>query len=152
MPAHLPYDYFHTYLSPYFFATLIENLPPYPYQDKQHLSNEFSTQAEKLYILENDKKILSIISKFDHDSGNQNQISDWLVMNDVLDNLYASNYSMLDSIFVYFNNGRFLVHKGKMQNEKIIFDFNSWQSKYTGNKLGYYWLRVFREIIEGIKA
>lgn len=116
-------------------------------QTQFFLDNRLSEIFDKLYILENDKKILSIVSKFDRDSGNQNQISDWLVMNDVLDNLYASNYSMLDSIFVYFNNGRFVVHKGKMQNEKIIFDFNSWQSKYTGNKLGYYWLNLHRNII-----
>lgn len=116
-------------------------------QTQIFLDNRLSEIFEKLYTLENDKKILSIISKFDRNSGNQNQISDLLVMNDVLENLYASNYSMLDSIFVYFNNGRFVVHKGKMQNEKIIFDFNSWQSKYTGNKLGYYWLNLHRNSI-----
>lgn len=111
-------------------------------QTQIFLDNRLSDIFEKLYTLENNNKILSIISKYNRIPDNEYQISDLAVMNDILDNLYASNYSILDSIFMYFNNGRFVIHKGRTQNEIIQFDFNAWRSHYNSSKLGYYWLNL----------
>lgn len=111
-------------------------------QTQIFLDNRLSDIFEKLYTLENNNKILSIVSRYGQNSGDETHIPDLMIMNDVLENLYSANYSILDSIFVYFNNGRFVVHKGRMQNEKILFDFNAWSSMYSKNKFGYTWLNL----------
>jgi len=64
-----------------------------------------------------------------------------------LSRVYSNYYSVIDSILMYFNDGRFTLQKRDYITEDINFSFDVWRQKYNDGDRDFYWLNLHQDDI-----
>lgn len=111
-------------------------------QTRNYLDNRLTAIFEQLVALENDIDTLSLLKRLDGRRYGLLQPGDYIRMDRNLERIFSSYYSILDSILVYFNNGRLTLSKKDYLSSRILFDYNQWRSAFQGNRSEYYWRNV----------
>lgn len=111
-------------------------------QTRNYLDNRLTAIFEQLVVLENDIDTLSLLKRLDGQRYGPIQPGDYIRMDRNLERIFSSHYSILDSILVYFNNGRLILSKKDYMSSRILFDYNQWRSAFQGNRSEYYWRNV----------
>ncbi len=108
-------------------------------QTRNYLDNRLTAVFEQLVALENDIDTLSLLKRLDSQRYGPIQPGDYIRMDSNLERIFSSHYSILDSILVYFNNGRLILSKKDYMSSRISFDYSEWRSEFRGNRTEYYW-------------
>lgn len=111
-------------------------------QTRNYLDNRLTAIFEQLVVLGNDIDTLSLLKRLDSRRYDPIQPGDYIRMDRNLERIFSSYYSILDSILVYFNNGRLILSKKDYMSSRILFDYNQWRSAFQGNRSEYYWRNV----------
>lgn len=108
-------------------------------QTGNYLDNRLTAIFEQLVALENDIDTLSLLKRLDSQGYGSIQPGDYIRMDRNLERIFSSYYSILDSILVYFANGRLILSKKDYMTARISFDYSQWRSGFWGNRTEYYW-------------
>ncbi|HOP75273.1 MAG TPA: sensor histidine kinase [Bacillota bacterium] len=113
-------------------------------QTRKYIDNRLTAIFEQLVALENDIDTLSLIKRLDEDRYGVIQPGDYIRVDRNLERIFSSYYSMLDSILIYFNEGRLMLSKKDYMTSRNTFQYQDWRLRYHGNRTEYYW-RSLRE-------
>lgn len=108
-------------------------------QTRNYLDNRLTSIFEQIVALENDIDTLSLIKRIDNERYGSIQPEDYIRTDRNLDRIFSAYYSMLDSILIYFNEGKLILSKKDYLSSKITFSYPDWRLKFKGNRAEYYW-------------
>lgn len=118
-------------------------------QSKMYLDNRLIAVFEQLVYLQNDISTLSVINRASKNGVFSIGSDDYIKLNDNISSIYSSYYTMLDSIFVSFNNGSTTLLKKDYTSGEPGFSFAKWRDKYNTNKSDYYWINLHQNEVMG---
>lgn len=108
-------------------------------QTRNYLNNRLTAIFEQLVALENDEDTLSMIKRLGMNQYGPIKPGDYIRTDRNLERIFSSYYSMLDSILIYFNEGRLLLSKKEYLTSRITFQYDDWRLRFSGNRAEYYW-------------
>lgn len=108
-------------------------------QTRNYLDNRLTTVFEQLVALENDIDTLSLLKRLGSEHYGSIYPGDYIRVDRNLERIFATNYSVLDSILLYFDEGRLTLSKKDYMSSRLIFDYPQWRSRFRGNRSEYYW-------------
>ncbi|UJF32641.1 cache domain-containing protein [Paenibacillus hexagrammi] len=114
-------------------------------QTRDYLDNRLSDVFQQLVILAEESNTNAIVNQLGYYSDVETE--NYLSLNQSVDRIYNTYYSMLDSIFVILNDGKVLVQKKDFNVNNIKFNFNEFYDRYGGRNDGYVWLNLQNNII-----
>lgn len=109
-------------------------------QTKNYLDNRLYDIFEQFVALENDSNILKVESKLSEGETVDLSSDIYLNTDTNLNRIYSSYGSIISSIIVYMNNGRFFLCKSNYVLSKIDFSFDDYAKTY--GKSGYHWVNL----------
>ena len=112
-----------------------QNVRDTVFQTKNYLDNRLHDIFEQLVSLSNNSSILSIMSRDPF----YTEPDDYVQVNKQISQIYSTYYSLLDSVFVYFHNGDFVLLKCDVSPRRIDFSYEEYRKRFKGNREGYYW-------------
>lgn len=113
-------------------------------QTRKYIDNRLTAIFEQLVALENDIDTLSLIKRLDDDRYGVIQPGDYIRIDRHLEQIFSSYYSMLDSILIYFNEGKLVLAKKDYMTSRHTFQYPEWRLRHNGSRTEYYW-RSLRE-------
>ena len=120
-------------------------------QTRNYLDNRLTAAFEQLVAMENDIATLSLLKKLNESRGGPIGPEDYIRVDRNLERCFNANYSILDSLLFYFNDGQLELIKKDYLSSRISFDYANWRRRFAGNRTEYYWRNlhandVFRSI------
>ncbi|RDE27409.1 sensor histidine kinase [Parageobacillus thermoglucosidasius] len=113
------------------------------FQTKNYLDNRLYDIFEQLVSLSNNSTILSITSRDPF----YIEPTDYIQVNKQISQIYSTYNSLLDSIFVNFHNGDFVLLKCDYPIRGVYFSYEEYRRRFTGNREGYHWRNLHRDDI-----
>lgn len=109
-------------------------------QTDVYLDDKLSTMFEQIFSIENDSSFQSLILDTHSSNMQSDKYSEIMNINEKLNDIYMRYYQIVDSAYIYFNNGtEFNLLKSSVP-VHIGIDLDQWLEKYQGNVNEYYWL------------
>ncbi|OQP12860.1 cache domain-containing protein, partial [Geobacillus zalihae] len=113
------------------------------FQTRNYLDNRLHDIFEQLISLSNNSSILSIMSRDPF----YTEPDDYVQVNKQISQIYSTYNSLLDSVFVNFHNGDFVLLKCDVSPRRIDFSYEEYRKRFKGNREGYYWRNLHRDDI-----
>lgn len=111
-----------------------KNISDTVFQTKGYLNNQLSDVFEQLVALSNHPDTLSIIAKDPEDINP----TDYIKMDNHLNRIFT--YSpIIESMLVYFHNGKLVLSKGQDIWVKVNFSYDHYRKLFHGNHEDFYW-------------
>jgi two-component system sensor histidine kinase YesM len=111
-------------------------------QTKSYLDNRLLSVFEQLIVVQNDIDTLTLIQHLDVDSETKFRPEDYVKMMHNLEKIFASYYTMLDSIYINFNDGQVQLYKKDDIVKRVDFSYREWRRKFQGNPMDCYWTNL----------
>ncbi len=117
------------------------------YQTTFFLNEKLTTVLEKLVLLENDMVIRNITQQGNAAYTEEQRFRDRMHITTNMDELYAGNPQMIDSIYLKYNN----MQEYHLQKDEILrsieINLQEWLQTYNTSERGYYWLNNHEDTI-----
>jgi two-component system sensor histidine kinase YesM len=107
-------------------------------QTTYFLNNQLTSILNQLVSLKNDTSLIDLLSQVKNPDY-QMQSEDYVDLNGKITKLFENSYSVLDSIFVYINNGQVSLLKKDYYSDAPTFPFSEYRNRYQGNVYDLYW-------------
>ena len=105
------------------------------YQTGNYLDNRIADAVGQLVALSNHPDILRIIIKNPEDIDPE----DYIRVHQHMERIHSFYSSLIDSIFINFHNGKFLLSKSDDATSISNFSFLEYRQRYQGNPYDVYW-------------
>lgn len=107
-------------------------------QTSHHLNVQFTTVLTDLMTLSNDKDVLALLERLG-DPEYDVEPEDYITINRIVQRIYSSNYSILDSIFLSFNDGKFTFLKSDYVSSLPTFSFDDYYKRFHKGSGNLFW-------------
>jgi two-component system sensor histidine kinase YesM len=111
-------------------------------QTKSYLDNRLLSIFEQLIVIQNDIDTLSMMRRLDTEENGNFSPEDYVKMMRNIEKVYSGYYTMLDSIFINFNDGKVQLYKKDDLVKKVDFSYLEWRRKFRGNPMDCYWTHL----------
>jgi two-component system sensor histidine kinase YesM len=105
------------------------------YQTGNYLDNRFADAVGQLIALSNHPDILRIIIKKPENIDPE----DYIRVHQHMERIHSFYSTLIDSIFINFHNGQFLLSKSDDATAITNFSFQEYRQRYQGNPYDVYW-------------
>lgn len=120
-----------------------KNIDDTVFQTKGYLENRLSEVFERLVAFSNDPRTLSIINS----ESSELDAEDYINMANLLRVIHLNYNSIIDSILVDMNHGKFTMYRSEYRLKHNQFPYKEYLSQYKGSKEGFYWQNQHKDDI-----
>lgn len=118
------------------------------FQTANYIDNRFEDLLEQLMALSNDPDILKIMNKDPKDIDSE----DYLKIQSHVDTIRLFNSTLIDSIYINFNDGNFVFFRGDYTRSMRDFSQRQYRKQYKDNTNDLYWRNFSFEGINSEKT
>lgn len=112
-------------------------------QTKSYLDNRISDIFEQFVALEDDSYLLYVKNNLAAKGQVRFNTDDFVSFNKNMERIYSSYHSILNSLLICFNDGKFVFYKNENLPTQTDFMFEDWKEKYP--RPIYYWRNLHEE-------
>lgn len=105
------------------------------YQTTIYTDNRFSGVLEQMVALSNDQDILKVLNEKAGDI----EPEDYLKIQAHVDTVRLFNSTIVDSVYINFNNGKFVFFRGDYDHTMLGFTYNHYRNAYNDSLNDVYW-------------
>jgi two-component system sensor histidine kinase YesM len=118
-------------------------------QTRNYLDNRLTAVFEQLVALQNNVDSFSFLRRINNGGSDILNPEDYINVNQSLERILSANYSLIDSVLIYFNDGQVQLFKKDYISSGLNFSFDEWRRRFQGSSDDYYWQglhpnRIFR--------
>lgn len=114
-------------------------------QTKSYIDYHINDVFQQFVYLESDSDLLKIEKDASENIAMSNSINTYLNFNKSVDRIYSTYNSIVDSIFININDGKYMIYKNNYLTSQINYSYSDWKKNYE--EPNYYWLNTHKDYI-----